>query len=109
MGIELLTAPLNVNGRPNSDVVKPFLTVADLTDRLQDEWITDFYGLSEAQAAAYEAPFHALLEIVREARQGNREARTSTRWWLFRRSGKEFRTNSNALKQINMHPTRLQA
>jgi len=37
-----LTAPLNPNGRPNSDVLKPRITGSDIVRRPADEWVIDF-------------------------------------------------------------------
>ncbi len=55
-GRQLLLSPKNVNLRPNSDVVRKFLTVTDLTARPSDLWLIDFFKLTEAQASFYEAP-----------------------------------------------------
>jgi type II restriction/modification system DNA methylase subunit YeeA len=88
---DLLTAPINVNGRPNSKVIERFLTVSDLTDRDSDEWIVDFYGMNRSEAAAFEAPFELVEHVLSEERRSNNEERTKQKWWLFRRSGKEFR------------------
>ena len=37
-----LCEPLNANGRPNSDVLKPWVNGLDLTRRRRDMWIIDF-------------------------------------------------------------------
>ena len=39
---EWLCEPLNANGRPNSDVLKPWVNGLDLTRRRRDMWIIDF-------------------------------------------------------------------
>ena len=52
-----LTLPLNPNGRPNSDVLKPWRNGMDVTRRDRDMWIIDFgTEMSEHQASLYEAP-----------------------------------------------------
>ncbi len=101
---EFVTSPLNVNRRPNSDVVKRFLTVADVTDRLNDSWIIDFFGCDEQAAAAYELPFAHLQSAVLETRRSNNESRTASRWWLFRRTGAEFRIKSRGLARLICTP-----
>ena len=54
----LLKMPLNPNGRPNSDVVKPWVNGLDITRRPRNMWIIDFgVDMSEADAALYEAPY----------------------------------------------------
>jgi hypothetical protein len=50
---ELLKLPLNPNGRPNSDVIVPFLTGDDITSRPLDRFIVDFRDLTEQEAALY--------------------------------------------------------
>jgi type II restriction/modification system DNA methylase subunit YeeA len=39
---EWLRMPLNPNGRPNSDVLKPWRNAMDVTRRPADKWIIDF-------------------------------------------------------------------
>ncbi len=77
-----LRLPLNPNGRPNSDVLKPWRNAMDITRRSSDKWIIDFgWTMSEAEAAFYEAPFrHALLYVKPERNLNNREAYKSN-WW----------------------------
>ncbi|MGA2567840.1 MAG: type IIL restriction-modification enzyme MmeI, partial [Pseudolabrys sp.] len=54
---EWLTMPLNPNGRPNADVLKPTVSGIDLARRPLDRWVIDFGTRSEAEAALYEAVF----------------------------------------------------
>ena len=56
---EWLRLPANPNGRPNSDVLKPWINGMDLTRRPAGKWIIDFGArtMSEADAALYEEPF----------------------------------------------------
>jgi hypothetical protein len=61
----LLAAP-NPHGRPNSDVVRPWVNGLDITRRPRDMWIIDFPpGMPEGDAAMYEAPFEYIRERVR--------------------------------------------
>ena len=79
---EWLRMPSNPNGRPNSDVLKPWTNGRDLTRRSQGKWIIDFGDeMSEAEAALYEAPFTYALENVRPIRQRNRE-QSSREFWF---------------------------
>lgn len=51
---EWLRRPLNPNGRPNSDVVKPWINGLDVTRRPRDMWIVDFgWEMNEGEAALY--------------------------------------------------------
>lgn len=79
---EWLRLPLNPNGRPNSDVLKPWRNAMDVTRRSADKWIIDFgWTMTEAEAALYEAPFqHVLLHVQPERVQNNREIYRRN-WW----------------------------
>ena len=79
---EWLRLPANPNGRPNTDVLKPWVNGMDLTRRPAGKWIIDFGSeMSEADAALYEAPFAYIAEHVRPVRQRNRESRVRELWW----------------------------
>jgi type II restriction/modification system DNA methylase subunit YeeA len=77
-----LELPLNPNGRPNADVLKPWRNAMDLTRRPSDKWIIDFgWTMTEQQAAFYEAPFaHVNQHIKSERVKNNREA-YKLYWW----------------------------
>lgn len=80
---EWLAQP-NPNGRPNSDVVRPWFNGEDLGERPRDMWIVD-YGTqtTQAEASMYEKPFHHIQAVVMPKRIGKREARTNDNWWIF--------------------------
>ena len=79
-----LVLPANPNGRPNSDVVRPWANAMDLTRRSSDTWIIDFgTTMSEADAALYEAPFEYLRTHVLPERRKNRRAAYAQTWWRF--------------------------
>ena len=83
---EMLRTPTNVNGRPNSDVVVPWVNAMDVTRRPRDMFIIDFgTDMPEAEAADYEAPFGYVEEHVQPVRAKKREERTRKRWWLHTR------------------------
>jgi type II restriction/modification system DNA methylase subunit YeeA len=78
----LLSAP-NPDGRPNRDVVRPWVNGADVNGRPRGMWIIDFgVDMAETQAALYEAPFEYVREHVRPERIGNKRAAYAERWWL---------------------------
>lgn len=77
-----LTMPLNPNGRPNSDVLRPWRNGMDMTRRSRDMWIVDFgWEMSEQAAALYEAPFQHIKEHVWPERSKNRRDAYRERWW----------------------------
>jgi type II restriction/modification system DNA methylase subunit YeeA len=78
----LLLAPLNPNGRPNADVLKPWVNGLDVTRRPRDMWIIDFgWAMSEAEAALYEEPFAHAVRHVKSKRIKNRREAYARRWW----------------------------
>ena len=77
-----LALPLNVNGRPNSDVLRPWMNGMDVVRRAADKWIIDFgWEMSESEAALYEAPFAHVLKVVKPERSKNKRDNYRTSWW----------------------------
>lgn len=79
-----LRMPPNVNGSPNSDVIKPWVNGQALLGKPKNTWIIDFgTDTTEAAASLYEAPFEYVKQHVYPERlKNNRESRRR-RWWLF--------------------------
>ena len=79
--LEMLRAP-NPHGRPNSDVILPWVNGLDVTRRPRGMFIIDF-GLTrtEADCAKYAAPFAHLQKYVRPERLGNKRALYARHWW----------------------------
>ncbi len=79
---EWLRLPANPNGRPNADVLKPWMNGMDVTRRPAGKWIVDFgWRMSEAEAALYEGPFQHATEHVHPMRQRNRREAYRACWW----------------------------
>ncbi|MGY3584430.1 type II restriction/modification system DNA methylase subunit YeeA [Bradyrhizobium sp. USDA 4341] len=77
-----LKMPLNPNGRPNADVVKPWANGLDIARRPSDRWIIDFGpDGSEANAALYEAPFAHVFTHVKPMRDKVRRDGHRRYWW----------------------------
>lgn len=80
----MLGAPVNPNGRPNSDVVRPRLGGRDVTRRPRNTWIIDFgVDTTLEEASYYELPFEHVRTHVKPLRDTNRRASTRERWWIF--------------------------
>lgn len=80
---QLLRRSGNPNGRPNSDVIRPWLNGMDLTRRPSDRWIIDFGAHMPAEdAALYEAPFEIVLRNVKPTRDGLRRDNHRENWWI---------------------------
>ena len=104
LAAEWLALPANPNGRPNSDVLKPWRNGEDITGRPAGKWIIDFglplgpkaspvpgmLHLTEAEASFYEAPFRYAEATVKPMRA---VTRTGTRrpWFVHREPGSGFR------------------
>ena len=79
---EWLRLPANPHGKPNADVLKPWVNGMDLTRRPRDKWIVDFGdSMSDSDAALYEAPFAHALKHVRPMRKRNKMKRMRDYWW----------------------------
>ena len=77
-----LREPANPNGRPNSEVLGPWMNGMDVTRRPADKWIVDFgSSMVREEAALYEAPFRHAREHVYPMRQRNRRESYRRYWW----------------------------
>jgi hypothetical protein len=88
-----LLEPLNPNGRPNSDVLSPYLNGLDVMRSSSGRWLLDFADMDEAAATLYEHPFsYASLEI-----KGFRAASAISHadWWKLWRPRPDFFTRRN--------------
>jgi type II restriction/modification system DNA methylase subunit YeeA len=103
---EWLVLPANPNGRPNSDVVRPWANAMDLTRRPSDTWIIDFGStMSEAGAALYEAPFEYLRKHVQPVREKNRRETYAQAWWRFGETRPALRAAMLPLSRIIATPS----
>jgi type II restriction/modification system DNA methylase subunit YeeA len=80
---QMLSAALNPNGRPNSDVLHPWINGSGIVQNRDDTWIIDFGPrMPEQDAALYEAPFHHVVLHVQPTRVNLRRQWHRTKWWL---------------------------
>lgn len=87
-----LKTPLNPNGRPNSDVLKPIISGGDIVRRGELDWVIDFTGLTQDAAALYGPPFdYAVLEVA-PTRTNNRRKLYRENWWLLAEARPGFRS-----------------
>jgi hypothetical protein len=61
---EWLSMPMNVNSRPNADVLKPWYNALDIIRGSRNGWIIDFKMTPLEDASFYEKPFAYVLEHV---------------------------------------------
>jgi type II restriction/modification system DNA methylase subunit YeeA len=73
----------NPHGRSNAVVLRPSWNGIDVTRRPRDTWIVDFgLGMSEGDAACYEAPFAYIEKNVKPERAKNNRENYVKFWWL---------------------------
>ncbi len=73
----------NVNGRPNSDLLRPWLNGSAIVKRMPPAWIIDTGTDLELPAfAQYEQPHAHTLEHVKPQRDKNKREHRRLNWWL---------------------------
>lgn len=77
---EWLTQPLNVNGRPNSAVLFPYIGGRDLVERNSDVWVIDFHGYTEPESSYFELPFAHAVDLVKPYRMTVRDQQRREKW-----------------------------
>ena len=103
---EWLQLPANPNGRPNADVLKPWVNGMDLTRRPAGKWILDFgWTMPEGDAALYEEPFRWVKERVYPMRQQNRLEAHRLKWWRHLRPRPEMWGALDGLSRYVATPT----
>jgi len=95
----------NPNGRPNSDVVKPWRNGQDTSRRPSDTWIIDFGAhMSQADASLYELPFAHVVRSVKPERMAVRRERTQRLWWIHEEARVSLREALNRLPRFIATP-----
>ena len=104
VGSHILHKP-NPHGRPNSDVLLPWVNARDVVQSERAFWIVDFGGdMPMDQAALYEAPFAHVERVVYPARSRVKRRRYRDRWWLHAEPCIEMRSQVNALDRFLVTP-----
>jgi type II restriction/modification system DNA methylase subunit YeeA len=79
----VMLASSNPHGRPNSDVLVPWVNGLDVLRRPRDRWIIDFPShMAVEEAAKYEAPFEFVSAVVKPERSAVKRARYRDLWWI---------------------------
>jgi len=80
---QIIKEPVNPNGRPNRDVLRPWINGEDIAGRPRHMWIIDFgCDMSDTEAAAFEMPFEYVRQHVRPERLKNERPCYRERWWI---------------------------
>jgi hypothetical protein len=85
---KLLAQP-NINGRPNSDVVRPVVSAIDLGQGSRGKWTIYFEMMPIEQASQYEAPFEYVKKNVLPVRETRRDDYRGM-WWQYARPRPEM-------------------
>ncbi|WP_353573138.1 class I SAM-dependent DNA methyltransferase [Candidatus Albibeggiatoa sp. nov. BB20] len=102
---EWLQLPTNVNGRPNSDVLRPWANGMDVTRRYSDTWIIDFgVDMPEEDASYFEKPFEHVLNEIKPERVGKREEKANAKWWLHQRPRPDMRKALESFSRFIITP-----
>jgi len=103
----LLSATGNPNGKPNSDVVLPWINALDVTRRPRHMWIIDFgINMPEEEAALYEKPFEYVQKHVKPFRAVAKSGdRTGVSWWIHQRPRGDMRMALNSLARFIVTPS----
>jgi len=89
---EWLLAP-NPNGKPNSDLLKPWLNGGAIVKRLMLAWIIDTdTDLKLNDFALYEKPYAHAFRFVKPQRDENKREHRRLNWWLHAETSPGMRT-----------------
>ena len=103
LAMRWLALPLNVNGRPNADVVRPVVSGVDIVQRSRGLWTIDFALMPLEEASAYEAPFEYVRTRILPVRQNRRDDYRG-QWWQYARPRPEMRTALKGMQQLIATP-----
>lgn len=102
---KMLLASGNPNGRPNSDVIKPWVNASDITQTRRGMYIIDFGStMSEEDAAQYEVPFEFVKKFVKPVRDGSNRVLDGNRWWMHARSRPALKAKLLKIKRCIVTP-----
>jgi hypothetical protein len=98
---KMLAAPINPNGRPNSDVVRPWINALDIARRPRGMYIIDFgVDMDEQVANLYELPFEYVRRHVYSDRRKNRRESYAEKWWIHAEPRPELRVAISSLPRF---------
>jgi type II restriction/modification system DNA methylase subunit YeeA len=101
----MLSEPANPNGRPNSDVIRPWINGSDIGGRPRGMWVIDFgVDMDEREASLYETPFEYVKQHVKPKRMGVKRDVYRERWWIHAEPRPAFRKAVAGLKRYIATP-----
>ena len=100
----MLAEPLNINGKPNSDVVVPVLNARDITQRSRERYTIDFAMMGLDEACRYEMPFEYVNVHVFPKRLEKSQSTFRKRWWQYARPRPDMRGAMHGLARFIATP-----
>ena len=89
-----LLADPNPSGKPNSDIIKPWLDGFAVAKRISTEWIIDCgLAMSLETFVGYVQPHNRALELVKPDRDNNNRKLYREKWWLHAETRPGLRRN----------------
>jgi len=83
---------IRADGEKANEVIRPHVGGSELLRRSLDEYVIDFFGLTEKEARQnYPATFSHVLATVKPERDLNRRPALKNRWWVFAEPRSTFR------------------
>ncbi len=104
LAADMLSQPLNINGKPNSDVVLPVMNARDITERNRGMYTINFGLMELDEASKYEMPFEYIKEHVYPTRQQKSQATFRNRWWQYARPRADMRKALAGLQKYIVTP-----
>ena len=104
LAAQMLSQPLNVNGKPNSDVVRPVLNAKDITQRTRGAYTIDFGTMGIDEACQYEMPFEHVKQYVYPKRLEKSQEPHRKRWWQYARPRPNLREATKGLQRYIVKP-----
>ncbi len=100
----MLSQP-SVGGRPNSDVLRPWINGLDVLRRRPPNWIVDFgIDMAQEKAALFDGPFEHVSLRVKPERDVMRRERRRQRWWIHGEVANNLRAATETLPRYLVTP-----
>jgi type II restriction/modification system DNA methylase subunit YeeA len=104
LAVEWLCSP-NPHGKPNSDILKPWLNGEAIVKRPAASWIIDCgTSMSHDEFSFYERPYLHALTFVKPDRDKNKRPVRRDRWWLHAETAPAMRQSIGSLSRYIATP-----
>jgi len=95
----------NPHGKPNSDVLRPWLNGTAVVKRPESQWIIDTgTNIACEEFSKYETPFQYVFKNVKPEREKNNRQMYRERWWIHAEARPGMRIATNKLARYIVTP-----